>query len=64
MGGRVKDDPAGLVGLVIEMWSDEGTASFGVKMLSSYFGQAGQKTDQELMFQGPWESRKGAGCGF
>ena len=43
MGGRVKDDPAGLVGLVIEMWSDEGTASFGVKMLSSDLGRLGRK---------------------
>lgn len=39
----VKDDSGGLVGLVIEMWSDEGTALFGVKMLSSDLGRLGRK---------------------
>lgn len=54
----------GLVGLVVEMWSDKGTALFGVKRLSSDSGQAGQKTDQELMFRGTLGVKKGAGCGF
>ena len=39
----VKDDSVGLVGLVVEMWSDKGTALFGVKRLSSDSGRLGRK---------------------